>query len=158
MGRNLRGGAVASLLVTGVVVWFVDLASLAFRTSAATLDPTTITVTNIFCRIIIGLFLVGVVQLIARWTRLATFAGSIPTHLTALGILGTFVGIFLGLYKFNPHNLQESVPLLLDGLKVAFSTSILGLTTSTGLKVGHALVVSITTEDPFVGPPVDVDG
>lgn len=43
------------------------------------------------------------------------------------GVLGTFVGIFVGLMGFDTLALQDSVPLLLDGLKTAFYTSIVGM-------------------------------
>ena len=45
----------------------------------------------------------------------------------SIGILGTFIGIFCGLWNFNTENITASVPLLLDGLKLAFITSILGM-------------------------------
>ena len=44
-----------------------------------------------------------------------------------LGVLGTFCGIAWGLYKFNPQNVQDSIPKLLGGLKTAFFTSIFGM-------------------------------
>ena len=43
------------------------------------------------------------------------------------GVLGTFVGIFVGLQDFNVNNIENSVPSLLAGLKTAFYTSILGM-------------------------------
>lgn len=43
------------------------------------------------------------------------------------GVLGTFVGIFVGLLEFDTTHLETSVPLLLDGLKTAFYTSIVGM-------------------------------
>ncbi len=52
----------------------------------------------------------------------------LPTILTTIGILGTFVGITIGLLDFNVDNVQASIPKLLDGLKVAFVTSIFGIT------------------------------
>ncbi|CAL2105661.1 conserved membrane hypothetical protein [Tenacibaculum sp. 190524A02b] len=51
-----------------------------------------------------------------------------------LGILGTFLGVFLGLLKFNPDNITESIPVLINGLKTAFLTSIAGLLTNIILK------------------------
>ena len=45
----------------------------------------------------------------------------------SIGILGTFVGIFCGLWNFNTEDITDSVPLLLAGLKFAFITSILGM-------------------------------
>lgn len=52
---------------------------------------------------------------------------SIPTVFTTLGVLGTFVGIYFGLLKFDVNNITESIPPLLEGLKTAFSTSIAGI-------------------------------
>ena len=45
----------------------------------------------------------------------------------SIGVFGTFVGIFCGLWNFNTENITESVPTLLAGLKLAFVTSILGM-------------------------------
>ena len=45
----------------------------------------------------------------------------------SLGVLGTFVGIFIGLYGFDTTSIKESVPILLEGLKTAFITSIIGM-------------------------------
>lgn len=50
-----------------------------------------------------------------------------PNTLTSIGILGTFFGIFIGLLDFDINTINRSVPTLLEGLKVAFGTSILGL-------------------------------
>jgi len=51
----------------------------------------------------------------------------IPTVITTIGILGTFVGITYGLLRFDVTNIQTSIPKLLEGLKIAFLTSIAGL-------------------------------
>ena len=56
-----------------------------------------------------------------------------PALLTAIGILGTFSGIFLGLRGVDLENINESQQLieasqkLLMGMKTSFSTSLLGL-------------------------------
>ena len=47
--------------------------------------------------------------------------------LVSLGIIGTFCGIFSGLIGFDTHDITSSVPKLLEGLKVAFITSIAGM-------------------------------
>ena len=57
----------------------------------------------------------------------------VPDILTSLGILGTFVGLVLGLRGFNPASYEAmsvSVESLIDGIKVAFATSIYGLSLS----------------------------
>lgn len=53
----------------------------------------------------------------------------------SIGILGTFVGIFIGLIGFDTHDLLSSVPMLLDGLKTAFYTSIVGMGLAISLSV-----------------------
>ncbi|WP_394151534.1 hypothetical protein [Vibrio maritimus] len=50
-----------------------------------------------------------------------------PNLLTSLGILGTFTGIVAGLMGFEPQNITESIPALLEGLKTAFLTSLFGM-------------------------------
>ena len=37
-----------------------------------------------------------------------------------IGIFGCFLGISLGLMKFNTTDVQGSVPALVDGIKTAF--------------------------------------
>lgn len=53
-----------------------------------------------------------------------------PAILSTLGIFGTFVGISVGLYLFDPDSLEMSIKELLGGLKTAFITSIIGMVAS----------------------------
>ena len=46
--------------------------------------------------------------------------------LPVLGVIGTFAGICIGLADFNSNEIEKSVPLLLQGLKTAFWTSLIG--------------------------------
>jgi len=55
------------------------------------------------------------------------YARFTPSLLVSIGIFGTFLGIFFALVDFNVNRVDESIPQLLDGLKVAFGTSIVGL-------------------------------
>lgn len=55
---------------------------------------------------------------------------SFPGFLSTLGVLGTFLGITLGLCTFDPGNLDKSIPDLLLGLKTAFYTSLAGMIAS----------------------------
>ena len=50
-----------------------------------------------------------------------------PALLTTLGILGTFVGIAVGLAHFSPYDIQNTVPTLIDGIKTAFWASAVGI-------------------------------
>ena len=57
----------------------------------------------------------------------------IPDVLTSLGILGTFIGLVFGLKDFRPTDYEAmttSVASLVNGIKVAFLTSIYGLSLS----------------------------
>ena len=46
---------------------------------------------------------------------------------TTFGVLGTFGGIYIGLQDFNPSDIDNSIPILLEGFKGSFSSSIVGL-------------------------------
>jgi len=59
----------------------------------------------------------------------------LKSQIVSLGVLGTFIGIFMGLQDFNPNNMKESIDTILVGLKTAFFTSITGM--------GVALILSI---------------
>jgi hypothetical protein len=52
---------------------------------------------------------------------------SIPSVFPTIGILCTFIGVFLGLLDFDSANIQNSIPILLNGLKLAFVGSMLGI-------------------------------
>lgn len=55
----------------------------------------------------------------------------LPGILTGIGIIGTFVGLLIGLYYFDPSNpeqVQASVQLLLSGVRDAFIASALAIT------------------------------
>lgn len=51
----------------------------------------------------------------------------IPSAVSTLGVLGTFLGITLGLICFDTQDLTTSIPELLQGLKTAFFTSLAGM-------------------------------
>ena len=59
---------------------------------------------------------------------------AIASIVTVIGVLGTFAGITWGLFYFDTSNIEASVPKLLEGLKVAFLTSIAGILGSIYLK------------------------
>jgi hypothetical protein len=54
--------------------------------------------------------------------------------LTSVGILFTFIGICFALYFFDPTNIDQSIVSLLDGLKVAFLSSVCGMALREGFK------------------------
>jgi hypothetical protein len=69
--------------------------------------------------------------------------------IVSLGILGTFIGIFLGLWNFNTENIAISVPQLLEGLKLAFLTSIMGIGLSILLYILQNKAEQ-PTDEPFI--------
>ncbi len=83
------------------------------------------TITNIFLFLIISTFVISL--LLAAINKGEIFVAYTPTLLTSLGILGTFIGIVIGLLDFNPNDIDGSITLLLSGLKTAFITSLAGM-------------------------------
>jgi len=59
----------------------------------------------------------------------------LKSQIVSLGVLGTFIGIFMGLQNFNPSDMKNSIDGILIGLKTAFFTSIVGM--------GVALLLSV---------------
>lgn len=57
-----------------------------------------------------------------------------PQAIASLGVLGTFLGISYGLYIFDSADIESSVPLLLNGMRTAFITSVIGMIWSMCLK------------------------
>ncbi len=63
--------------------------------------------------------------------------------IVSIGVLGTFIGIAIGLWEFNTSDIDNSVPNLLEGLKLAFATSIAGMTIS--------IILSTIQKDQLTG-------
>lgn len=57
-----------------------------------------------------------------------------PQAIASLGVLGTFIGISYSLLQFNSGDIESSVPTLLDGMRTAFATSVVGMCWSMWLK------------------------
>lgn len=60
---------------------------------------------------------------------------NLKSQIVSLGVLGTFIGIFIGLQSFNPDDMKNSINGILLGLKTAFFTSIVGM--------GVALILTV---------------
>lgn len=82
-------------------------------------------VTEIFLWVTIGVLVISLLQ--GAKGRHSQFLEYAPTLMTSLGILGTFIGVVIGLLHFDTQNIDQSIPKLLDGLKTAFITSIVGM-------------------------------
>lgn len=89
-------------------------------------------VTEIFIWLMVGIFTMAVVQ--GKTGKHGVFLEHAPAVLVSLGILGTFVGIVIGLLDFDAHDIKGSIEGLLDGLRTAFITSLVGMTLSIVLK------------------------
>lgn len=96
-------------------------------------------VTNgiVFTQLVV--FVVALVILVATRNgalfRLLGFIHYTPNLLTSIGILGTFVGIVIGLLNFNVSDIDGSIGSLLEGLKTAFITSLAGISLAILFKV-----------------------
>lgn len=92
--------------------------------------------------IIIAILLLLVVALFQAYQgRHTSFLEHAPSVMTSLGILGTFAGIVIGLLHFDGSDtgaIDESIPLMLDGLKVAFTTSLVGMLSAIFFKAADA--------------------
>jgi len=90
-------------------------------------------VTDSFVIILIVVFLFSL--LFVKSEKLSKFIHNAPNILTSIGILGTFTGIVIGLLDFNVKDIDGSINFLLEGLKVAFITSLTGISFSIILKI-----------------------
>ena len=99
--------------------------------------------------IVIGIFMF-VVFIAGFFRRYTTGAASI---LVSAGIFGTFVGISLALRNFDTTNIQGSVPALLDGMKTAFETSVIGILLALILRTIHMIRSSTTGTSSSANTP-----
>lgn len=83
-------------------------------------------ISGIFIAIILYVFLCAV------WPRMPfshIFAKNAVATLPSIGILGTFIGVLVAVSQFDtsPDGMIQSLGVIMQGLKIAFSTSIFGL-------------------------------
>ena len=102
-------------------------------------------VTDIFIYAILGILFLSIFQ--AMKGKHSQFLMHAPTLMTSLGILGTFVGIVIGLLAFDPTNIDSSIGPLLEGLKTAFTTSLVGMFASISFKFLDAWKFSPMRDD-----------
>ena len=63
-----------------------------------------------------------------------THTNTAASLLTLIGVFGTFLGIFIGLQDFEIKDIEASISNLLEGLKLAFLTSLVGIGSAIFLK------------------------
>ncbi len=93
------------------------------------------TLTNIFtvvaCAFIVLAFVIACIYIVRtrsyQLDERRKWIEQLPSVISTLGVLGTFLGITLGLVSFDPNDPKNSIPPLLKGLRMAFLTSILGM-------------------------------
>ena len=117
------------------------------------------TVTNLFLLVLITVLIIAMVA--SRLGRMGKLVQYTPNLLTSLGILGTFVGIVIGLLNFDTANIDGSIGPLLAGLKTAFITSLAGMAAAILFKIldGTGLISPPTPkEEPESATPEQVLG
>ena len=96
-------------------------------------------------QIILGLSALGLLWWRKGWYTDTNAAASI---LTIVGVFGTFLGIYIGLQDFKVESIEESIPDLLEGLKFAFVTSLVGILSAIILKTSALAYQMIKGKDP----------
>ena len=107
------------------------------------MDNTSITSFGIIAVFIVAMACLSFWELISRKGKQKDFRSTI----VSIGVLGTFVGIFIGLWNFDSNNISGSVPKLLDGLKTAFITSIVGMLCAVLLSIVQKFKGNAEAED-----------
>ena len=85
------------------------------------------TTAQVFTSLISAVFVFSVLVFFSRRNRAEWVVSMAPGLLTTLGLFGTFWGVAQSLGLFDVSNIDASVINLLDGMKLAFWTSILGM-------------------------------
>jgi len=115
-------------------------------------------VTYFFAALIVGwLLLASIIVLIrpvAQRQIGAKFIAMTPNSLATLGVLGTFTGILIGLLDFDVNRVTESVPELLVGLKIAFTTSIVGIGAAIAFRLLRAVAPSAGASEGVTGEDI----
>lgn len=108
-------------------------------------------VTDSFVGLLLAVFLIACLW--KRSDRHHAFTQYAPTLLTTLGILGTFFGIVAGLLAFDVESIDDSIGGLLNGMKTAFLTSLVGML----LSILYKVLVSVGLLVSKAGDELDED-
>ena len=84
-------------------------------------------VSFVFCATLFAIFFLAFFMRRMESPLAKEFCEHTQATLATVGVLGTFFGIYIGLLDFDVKDIDGSIPKLLDGLKLAFVTSILGM-------------------------------
>jgi hypothetical protein len=80
---------------------------------------------SVLTEVSIAIILLLAIGLHSRWNRRTATAG--PALLTTVGIFFCFAGITWGLIDFDPRDVRDSVPHLLQGIRTSFWASVFGI-------------------------------
>ena len=108
-------------------------------------------VTDSFVGLLLAVFLIACLW--KRSDRHHAFTQYAPTLLTTLGILSTFFGIVAGLLAFDVESIDDSIGGLLNGMKTAFLTSLVGML----LSILYKVLVSVGLLVSKAGDELDED-
>lgn len=110
--------------------------------------------TAVFGELIIGIFVLGVI--LGLLNKYGQFVAYVPTLLASIGILGTFLGISIGLANFDTTNIDNSISELLAGMRTAFCTSLFGMTFSILFKIIKSFAHTQKKEKKCVDDPMEI--
>ncbi len=96
----------------------------------------------------VNIVFVAIIFLLAIYDIVAK--KDLKSHIVSVGVLGTFVGIFIGLQDFNPSDMKSSIEHILVGLKTAFFTSIVGMGVSIILSVIEKIATKKIEDDKTI--------
>ena len=98
--------------------------------------------------VVLAVVITAVLAVGLAGTRFPHIHAAAPSLMTSLGLLGTFWGIFAGLQglSFAPDQIHASIERLLESMKTAFGTSLVGL--------AGGIIYRIL--GPFLAPTTDV--
>ena len=88
----------------------------------------------------ISFIIVGMIIAHLRFTENTVHEA--PGILITIGIFATFYGIASGLYRFDMHDVETSLPQLILGIKLAFWASVIGVGAALTLKVRYIFLGS----------------
>lgn len=100
-----------------------------------------------FAGLMLVLWSKSVFQFLRKRDDISAFDRYLPTALPMVGVVGTFTGIYVGLVDFDVSKIDDSIEALLKGLKIAFTSSIVGMALSLILRAIYSIGTSAPSED-----------
>ena len=99
-----------------------------------------------------GLLLVFAIIFLEWQKSWYTHTNTCASIVTIVGVFGTFFGIYMGLQDFHPDpdKMQKGIEGLLQGLRHAFLTSLMGIGSAIALKTIALYQMRNTDEDPGI--------